>query len=161
MFSFRLYNKKEDKEFLFGVNNIYNSKQIDTINKALKVRNCVNELVPIYEKSKVMFRNINTLKYFLFDMCNFTLEDINELHKLGFMVEKAELSVFDSGLSNLYVSCYDEDIDSLEKTSLLNLFNSESDTEYLYVKHNYIPNESIKMYKQKYKYACTLFKNSE
>ena len=50
MYSFRLYRKTQDREFLLGVNNSDNNKLISTINSILKRRSCVDELVPLDEK---------------------------------------------------------------------------------------------------------------
>lgn len=162
MYSFRLYRKTQDREFLLGVNNSDNNKLISTINSILKRRSCVDELVPLDEKCKIAFRNYNVLKYFLFGLCNFTLEDINELTENGFRIQKLNLGVFSSGLSNMYVSYYDDEVDEYEDLSLTDIFMSDKDITFKTVKQQYISDDNVKYYKSRYgKFLSKLTKISE
>lgn len=162
MYSFRLYRDNQDREFLLGVNNSDTNQTINTINRAIKNRSCIDELVPLDEKCKVAFRNYNTLKYFLFGLCNFTLDDIEKLDILGFRIQKLNLGVFGSGLSNMYVSYYDDEVDECEDISLTDIFVSDKDITFKSVKQQYISDDNIKYCKSRYgKFLSKLTKISE
>ena len=162
MYSFRLYTDTQDREFLLGVNNSKSNQLITTINNVIKQRNCIDELVPIDEKCKLAFRNYNSFKYFLFGLCNFTLEDIETLNALGFKLQKLNLGVFSSGLSNMYVSYYDDEVDEFENISLIDIFMSDKDITFKSVKPQYVSNDNIKYYKSRYgKFISKLTKTSE
>jgi hypothetical protein len=150
MYSFRLYRKTQDREFLLGVNNSDNNKLISTINSILKRRSCIDELVPLDEKCKIAFRNYNALKYFLFGLCNFTLDDIEKLDMLGFRIQKLNLGVFSSGLSNMYVSYYTDEVDECEDMSLIDIFVSDKDITFKSVKQQYVSDDNLKYYKSRY-----------
>ena len=150
MYSFRLYRKTQDREFLLGVNNCDDNKLISTINSILKRRSCIDELVPLDEKCKIAFRNYNSLKYFLFGLCNFTLDDIEKLDMLGFRIQKLNLGVFSSGLSNMYVSYYNDEVDECEDMSLIDIFVSDKDITFKSVKQQYVSDDNVKYYKSRY-----------
>jgi hypothetical protein len=102
------------------------------------------------------------LKYFLFGLCNFTLEDINELAENGFRIQKLNLGVFSSGLSNMYVSYYDDEVDEYEDLSLTDIFMSDKDITFKTVKQQYISDDNVKYYKSRYgKFLSKLTKISE
>lgn len=150
MYSFRLYRNTQDREFLLGVNNSNTNQIINTVNDVIKQRSCISELVPLDEKCKIAFRNYNTLKYFLFGLCNFTLDDIEKLDILGFRIQKLNLGVFDSGLSNMYVSYYDDEVDECEDMSLIDIFASDKDITFKSVKQQYVSDDNLKYYKSRY-----------
>ena len=82
-----------------------------------------------------------TWKYFLFGLCELSLSDIEELDKLGITVQKLSLMVFSSGLSKMFTSYYDDEIEECEELSLTNVFKTDRDILYKMIPQPYISND--------------------
>lgn len=149
-YSFRLYNDNIKSEVLLGVENSSNNYVINKINDALHFRNCIDECVPFTKNSKVAFVNFNALKYFLFGICELTIIDIIELEKLGFKLKKLNLSIFSTGLSKIFTSYYEDEIEEQEDLYLSDIFKSEKDIQYNMIKQLNISKDDLKYYKSKY-----------
>lgn len=149
-YSFRIYNKNSKSEFLLGILDKKNNEVINKINSILEFRNCVNECVPVDNKCKLAFINYNSLKFFLFGLCEFTLEDLTVLDKLGYKIQRLNLGVFSSGLSKMYTSYYDDEVDECEELSFMELFTSDKDMQYKNIAQPFISSDDTKYYKSRY-----------
>ena len=58
--------------------------------------------------------------------------------------------VFSSGLSKMFTSYYDDEIEECEELSLTNLFKTDRDILYKMIPQPYISNDDIKYYKSRY-----------
>ena len=149
-YSFRIYNDNIKTEILLGVENTFNNDLLNKINDSLRFRNCIDECVPLTSNSKLAFVNYNAMKYFLFGLCDFSLSDIIELEKLGFKVQKLNLSIFSTGLSKLFASYYDDEVDECEELNLSDIFKSDKDIQYNIIKQMGVSKDDLKYYKSKY-----------
>ena len=149
-YSFRLVSKNQKSELLLGIESKKTNELIDRINSNLSLRSPLNKCVPVDAKTRIAFLNYNSLKYFLFGLCELSLSDIEELDKLGITVQKLSLMVFSSGLSKMFTSYYDDEIEECEELSLTNLFKTDRDILYKMIPQPYISNDDIKYYKSRY-----------
>ena len=149
-YSFRLIFDNQESELLLGIENKNNNELIDKINKVLSNRNPSKECVPIDNKTRLAFLNYNSFKYFLFGLCSLTLSDIEQLDKFGIKVQKLRLMVFGSGLSKMFISYYDDEVEECEEVSLSSIFENDHDIQYDIIQKPYIYKDDLKYYKSKY-----------
>ena len=149
-YSFRLIFDKQESELLLGIENQNNNELINKINKVLYNRNPSKECVPINDKTRLAFLNYNSFKYFLFGLCSLTLSDIEQLDKYGIKVQKLNLMVFSSGLSKMFTSYYDDEVEECEEVSLSSIFENDNDIQYSIIQQPYIYKDDLKYYKSKY-----------
>lgn len=150
MNSFRLIFDEQESELLLGIENQNNNELINKINKVLYNRNPPKECVPINDKTRLAFLNYNSFKYFLFGLCSLTLSDIEQLDKYGIKVQKLNLMVFSSGLSKMFTSYYDDEVEECEEVSLSSIFENDNDIQYSIIQQPYIYKDDLKYYKSKY-----------
>jgi len=149
-YSFRLVCDNQESELLLGIENKNNSELIDKINEVLSIRNPLKECVPVDTKTNIAFLNYNSFKYFLFGLCELSLSEIEQLDKLGIKVQKLLLMVYSSGLSKMFASYYDDEVEECEELSLSNIFESDHDIQYKIIPQPYIDKDDLKYYKSRY-----------
>lgn len=149
-YSFRLVCDNQESELLLGIENKKNSELIDKINEVLSIRNPLKECVPVDTKTNIAFLNYNSFKYFLFGLCELSLSEIEQLDKLGIKVQKLLLMVYSSGLSKMFASYYDDEVEECEELSLSNIFESDHDIQYKIIPQPYIDKDDLKYYKSRY-----------
>ena len=149
-YSFRLIFDNQESELLLGIENKNNNELIDKINKVLSNRNPSKECVPIDDKTRLAFLNYNSFKYFLFGLCGLTLSDIEQLDKYKIKVQKLRLTVFGSGLSKMFISYYDDEVEKCEEVSLSSIFENDHDIQYDIIQKPYVYKDDLKYYKSKY-----------
>jgi len=149
-YSFRLICDKQESELLLGIENKKNNEIIDKINEVLSNRNPLKECVPINDKTRLAFLNYNSFKYFLFGLCGLTLSDIEQLDKCRIKVQKLKLMIFSSGLSKMFTSYYDDEVEECEELSLSTIFESDYDIRYNIIQQPYIHKDDLKYYKSRY-----------
>lgn len=153
MKAYRLVNK-EVGEIIFGVKNEERNDTLKKLNKGLKqirpYNFCVSYPYWVNPKPKFAFLKLNGFKFFLFSICKFDLDDVEELKKLGYYVEEQELELYNNGLSKFLCTHLDEDIVELKKVVLTELFASTESMKHEKVSIEKAFEDDIKFCKSKY-----------
>lgn len=58
--------------------------------------------------------------------------------------------VYSSGLSKMFASYYDDEVEECEELSLSNIFESDHDIQYKIIPQPYIDKDDLKYYKSRY-----------
>lgn len=149
METYRLVGITND-EIIFGIDNLVNNAVLDKLNKGVAKVRPYNHAVPYYVKSKFAFISFNAFKHFLFNVCEFSFEDLTELEKLGFKVIKQDLECYSRGLSKLFCTYFDDEVVELKEVLLSELFENADSCDYRNINQPGIQKELIKECKDQY-----------
>ena len=146
-----LVDNKDKDVIIELLKNDYDNESLLKLKEGVKIQSPWYQCVPYFRNSLLYFQDLNCLKYFLFDTCKLTLDDINELDDLGYKLELCEVNSYSKGQSTLY---YNIDLDEIENTNEINLkdlFKEDKNLNYIDIKYNTnIFDEDIKYCKECY-----------
>lgn len=149
MQAYRLVDVSEN-ELIFGVDNLINNASLEKLAKGVAKIRPYNQAVPYYKNTKFAFISFNAFKYFLFEVCQLTYDDLIELEKLGYKVINEELECYSRGLSKILCTHFDNEIVELKTELLSELFDNADSMKYDTIYQPILPKEIIKECKDQF-----------
>lgn len=148
---FKLTLSNYDKDLHFGlpkelVHNSYDTK----INLGLSKIKPWLYGIPYYNDSKIAFVSKDALFTFLFNICEFTKDDIDELENLGYYIEQINTPIIDTGFSKIICSYKEDEMEN--SPSKLSLKNISKNIDYHFVPFfaNVLESKDVQRIKSKY-----------
>lgn len=151
MQAYRIINSNNLKwEFITGIPNAENNEVFAKFNRGLSKVRPYNHAVPYPRRSMFAIMNKTGLNYFLFNLCEFTLDDLKFLQSSGYKVVDEELSVYSSGFSKLFCTYFEDEIVELKEVDFTSIYTNADSVKNIEVKNSNILPEDIRYCKNTY-----------